>query len=100
MTLNTRSASRQATLRLSASQTLCSSEWTKTKTTKTTKTGNARVLDMDENALTVLASDNVARLGEHPKVVQGCSGRSTITTTMNVRSDVTPTMQRSTVTRK
>ncbi len=38
-------------------------------------------------------------LGEHPKVVQERLGHSTITTTMNIYSHVTPTMQRSAVTR-
>ena len=33
-------------------------------------------------------------LGEHPKVVQERLGHSTITTTMNIYSHVTPTMQR------
>jgi len=32
-------------------------------------------------------------LGEHPKVVQERLGHSTITTTMNIYSHVTPTMQ-------
>ncbi len=135
-------------------------DWTKTKTTKT---GNARVIDVDEDTLKVLASYKVARaelsftlakadayvfgdddgylrspdamtsrwdrrmnwltkkydsmhrvtikglrhthatllleLGEHPKVVQERLGHSTITTTMNIYSHVTPTMQRSAVTR-
>ena len=38
-------------------------------------------------------------LGEHPKVVQERLGHSTITTTMNIYSPVTPTMQRSAVDR-
>ena len=38
-------------------------------------------------------------LGEHPKVVQERLGHSTITTTMNIYSHVTPTMQRSAVDR-
>ncbi|MGX9347477.1 tyrosine-type recombinase/integrase [Microbacterium sp. KNMS] len=38
-------------------------------------------------------------LGEHPKVVQERLGHSTITTTINIYSHVTPTMQRSAVTR-
>ena len=38
-------------------------------------------------------------LGEHPKVVQERLGHSTITTTMNIYSHVTPTMQRSGVDR-
>ena len=33
-------------------------------------------------------------LGEHPKVVQERLGHSTITTTMNIYSHVTPTMQK------
>lgn len=33
-------------------------------------------------------------LGEHPKVVQEHLGHSTITTTMNIYSHVTPTMQK------
>lgn len=36
-------------------------------------------------------------LGVHPKVVQERLGHSTITTTMNIYSHVTPTMQRSAV---
>ncbi|MDZ4232802.1 MAG: site-specific integrase, partial [Dietzia sp.] len=135
-------------------------DWTKTKPPKT---GNARVIDVDEDTLKVLASYKVARaelsftlakadayvfgdddgklrspdamtsrwdrrmnwltkkydtmhrvtikglrhthatllleLGEHPKVVQERLGHSTITTTMNIYSHVTPTMQRSAVTR-
>jgi integrase len=38
-------------------------------------------------------------LGEHPKVVQERLGHSTITTTMNIYSHVTPTMQKSAITR-
>lgn len=38
-------------------------------------------------------------LGEHPKVVQERLGHSTITTTMNIYSHVTPTMQKSAVDR-
>lgn len=38
-------------------------------------------------------------LGEHPKVVQERLGHSTITTTMNIYSHVTPTMQRSAIDR-
>ena len=38
-------------------------------------------------------------LGEHPKVVQERLGHSTITTTMNIYSHVTPTMQRAAVAR-
>ena len=135
-------------------------DWTKTKPPKT---GNARVIDVDEDTLKVLASYKVARaelsftlgkadayvfgdddgklrspdamtsrwdrrmnwitkkydtmhrvtikglrhthatllleLGEHPKVVQERLGHSTITTTMNIYSHVTPTMQRSAVDR-
>jgi integrase len=36
-------------------------------------------------------------LGEHPKVVQERLGHSTITTTMNIYSHVTPTMQKAAV---
>lgn len=135
-------------------------DWTQVKTTKT---GNARVIDIDAETLKVLASYKVARaelsfdlakadayvfgddnsklrspdamtsrwsrrldwatakydtltrvtikglrhthatllleLGEHPKVVQERLGHSTITTTMNIYSHVTPTMQRSAVDR-
>lgn len=135
-------------------------DWTKTKPPKT---GQARVIDVDEGTVNVLASYKVARaelsftlakadayvfgdddgklrspdamtsrwdrrlkwvtakhdslhrvtikglrhthatllleLGEHPKVVQERLGHSTITTTMNIYSHVTPTMQRSAVTR-
>lgn len=38
-------------------------------------------------------------MGEHPKVVQERLGNSTITTTMNTYSHVTPTMQRNAVER-
>ncbi|HEY5320183.1 MAG TPA: tyrosine-type recombinase/integrase [Galbitalea sp.] len=38
-------------------------------------------------------------LGEHPKVVQERLGHSTITTTMNIYSHVTPTMQKAAVNR-
>ena len=38
-------------------------------------------------------------LGEHPKVVQERLGHSTITTTMNIYSLVTPTMQKAAVNR-
>lgn len=126
--------------------------------TKTTKTGNARVIDVDTATLKVLTSHKFARaevsfklagadayvfgddegklrspdamtsrwdrrmkwlakvhktlpretikglrhthatllleLGEHPKVVQERLGHSTITTTMNIYSHVTPTMQK------
>jgi len=135
-------------------------DWTKTKPPKT---GHARVIDVDEDTLKVLASHKVARaelsftlakadayifgdddgklrspdamtsrwdrrmnwltkkydtmhrvtikglrhthatllleLGEHPKVVQERLGHSTITTTMNIYSHVTPTMQMSPVDR-
>ena len=37
--------------------------------------------------------------GEHPKVVQERLGHSTITTTMNIYSHVTPTMQKAAVDR-
>lgn len=36
-------------------------------------------------------------LGEHPKVVQERLGHSTITTTINIYSHVTPTMQKSAI---
>jgi len=38
-------------------------------------------------------------LGEHPKAVQERLGHSTITTTMNIYSHVTPTMQKAAVNR-
>lgn len=38
-------------------------------------------------------------LGVHPKVVQERLGHSTITTTMNIYSHVTPTMQRAAIDR-
>jgi integrase len=38
-------------------------------------------------------------LAEHPKVVQERLGHSTITTTMNIYSHVTPTMQKSAIDR-
>ena len=38
-------------------------------------------------------------LGEHPKVVQERLGHSTITTTMNIYSHVTPTMKKAAVDR-
>ncbi len=38
-------------------------------------------------------------LGEHPKVVQERLGHSTISTTMNIYSHVTPTMQKAAVNR-
>jgi len=148
------------TMRVSIRRAVDTDDWTKTKTTKT---GNARVIDVDEDTLKVLASYKVARaelsftlakadayvfgdddgklrspdamtsrwdrrmnwltkkydtmnrvtikglrhthatllleLGEHPKVVQERLGHSTITTTMNIYSHVTPTMQRSAVDR-
>ena len=141
--------------RLSIRRAVNTEDWT---TTKTTKTGNARVIDMDADTLKVLASYKVTRaevsfdlaradayvfgddegklrspdamtsrwdrrmnwlakkyptlsrvtikglrhthatllleLGEHPKVVQERLGHSTITTTMNIYSHVTPTMQK------
>lgn len=141
--------------RISIRRAVNTEDWT---TTKTTKTGNARVLDVDADTLKVLASYKVARaevsfelakadayvfgddngklrspdamtsrwdrrmkwivkvhqtlprvtikglrhthatllleLGEHPKVVQERLGHSTITTTMNIYSHVTPTMQK------
>lgn len=131
--------------------------------TKTTKTGSARVIDVDTETLRILASYKTARaevsftlakadayvfgddegklrspdamtsrwdrrlraiakahptlprvtlkglrhthatllleLGEHPKVVQERLGHSTITTTMNIYSHVTPTMQKAAVDR-
>jgi len=130
---------------------------------KTTKTGSARVLDLDAETLAVLKAYKAARgtisldlaradgyvfgndageirapnevsrrwahrvrraqterdelpritlkglrhthatllleLGEHPKIVQERLGHSTITTTMNIYSHVTPTMQRAAVDR-
>ncbi|GAA2187493.1 tyrosine-type recombinase/integrase [Leucobacter alluvii] len=141
--------------RVSIRRAVNTEDWT---TTKTTKTGNARVIDVDAATLKVLASYKVARaevsfdlakadayvfgddegklrspdamtsrwdrrmkwtatvhktlpritikglrhthatllleLGEHPKVVQERLGHSTITTTMNIYSHVTPTMQK------
>lgn len=135
-------------------------DWTRTKSPKT---GTARIIDVDEDTLKVLASYKVARvelsftlahadayifgdddgklrspdamtsrwdrrlkwatttfdgltrvtikglrhthatllleMGVHPKVVQERLGHSTITTTMNIYSHVTPTMQRSAVDR-
>ncbi|MFZ2016324.1 MAG: site-specific integrase [Nocardioides sp.] len=132
-------------------------------TAKTTKTGSARVLDLDTDTLAVLkayrakrgaislalaradsyvfgndageirAPNEVSRrwtnrvqraqaeidelprvtlkglrhthatllleLGEHPKIVQERLGHSTITTTMNIYSHVTPTMQKTAVDR-
>ena len=148
------------TMRISIRRAVNTYDWTKTKTTKT---GNARAIDIDAETLKVLASYKVARaelafdlakadayifgtddgnlrspdaitdrwsrrltwvtakhdtltrvtikglrhthapllleLGEHPKVVQERLGHSTITTTMNIYSHVTPTMQRSAVDR-
>jgi integrase len=148
------------TMRVSIRRAVDTDDWTKTKTTKT---GQARVIDVDAETLKVLASYKVARaelsfelakadayvfgdddgklrspdamtsrwdrrlkwatakfdtlhrvtikglrhthatllleLGEHPKVVQERLGHSTITTTMNIYSHVTPTMQRSAVDR-
>lgn len=150
------------TMRVSIRHAVDTDDWTKTKT-KTTKTGGARVIDVDAETLKVLASYKVTRaevsfelakadayvfgdddgklrspdamtsrwdrrlkwatakfdalhrvtikglrhthatllleLGEHPKVVQERLGHSTITTTMNIYSHVTPTMQRSAVDR-
>lgn len=147
-------------MRVSIRRAVDTDDWTKTKPPKT---GHARVIDVDEDTLKVLASYKVARaelsftlakadayifgdddgklrspdamtsrwdrrmnwltkrydtmhrvtikglrhthatllleLGEHPKVVQERLGHSTITTTMNIYSHVTPTMQRSAVTR-
>lgn len=141
--------------RISIRRAVNTEDWT---TTKTTKTGNARVIDVDAATLKVLATYKVARaevsfdlakadayvfgddegrlrspdamtsrwdrrmkwiatihktlprvtikglrhthatllleLGEHPKVVQERLGHSTITTTMNIYSHVTPTMQK------
>lgn len=132
-------------------------------TTKVTKTGSARVIDIDAETLRVLKAHKFARgaislslaradayvfgddqgsirvpdavtsrwtrrldwacakieglprvtlkglrhthatllleLGEHPKVVQERLGHSTITTTMNIYSHVTPTMQKSAIDR-
>ena len=148
------------TMRVSIRRAVDTDDWAKTKTTKT---GQARVIDVDAETLKVLASYKVARaevsfelakaaayvfgddagklrspdamtsrwdrrlkwatakfdslhrvtikglrhthatllleLGEHPKVVQERLGHSTITTTMNIYSHVTPTMQRSAVDR-
>ena len=148
------------TMRISIRRAVNTEDWTQTKTTKT---GNARVIDIDAETLKVLAAHKVERaelsfdlakadayvfsddegklrspdamtsrwdrrlkwatatfdslhrvtlkglrhthatllleLGEHPKVVQERLGHSTITTTMNIYSHVTPTMQRSAVDR-
>lgn len=147
--LNTRAG------RISIRRAVNTEDWVNTKTTKT---GSARVIDVDTDTLKVLASYKVARaevsfdlaradafmfgddegklrspdamtsrwdrrltritkkhptlprvtlkglrhthatllleLGEHPKVVQERLGHSTITTTMNIYSHVTPTMQK------
>ncbi|MCH6470395.1 tyrosine-type recombinase/integrase [Sinomonas terrae] len=143
------------TMRISIRRAVNTEDWAETKTTKT---GNARVIDIDAETLKVLAAHKVARaelafelakadayvfgdddgklrspdamtsrwarrldwatakydtltrvtikglrhthatllleLGEHPKVVQERLGHSTITTTMNIYSHVTPTMQK------
>ena len=148
----------QKTMRISIRRAVNTENW---ENTKTTKTGNARVIDLDTETLKVLASYKVARaelsfelakadayvfggddgalrspdamtsrwdrrmkrlakehpvlprvtikglrhthatllleLGEHPKVVQERLGHSTITTTMNIYSHVTPTMQKAAV---
>lgn len=148
------------TMRISIRRAVNTEDWS---LTKTTKTGSARVIDMDAETLKVLASYKVARaelsfelakadayvfadddgklrspdamtsrwdrrlkwamakfdilhrvtlkglrhthatllleMGVHPKVVQERLGHSTITTTMNIYSHVTPTMQRSAVDR-
>ncbi|KXZ61421.1 Tyrosine recombinase XerC [Microbacterium laevaniformans] len=148
------------TMRISIRRAVNTENWSQTKTTKT---GSARVIDMDAETLKVLAAYKVARaelsfelakadafvfsdddgrlrspdamtsrwdrrlksatatfesltrvtlkglrhthatllleLGEHPKVVQERLGHSTITTTMNIYSHVTPTMQRPAVDR-
>lgn len=148
------------TMRISIRRAVDTADWTKTKTPKT---GRARVIDVDNETLKVLAAHKVARaelsfelgkadayvfgdddgnlrspdamtsrwdrrlkwatakydslsrvtikglrhthatllleLGEHPKVVQERLGHSTITTTMNIYSHVTPTMQKSAVDR-
>jgi len=132
-------------------------------TTKVTKTGSARVIDIDAETLGVLKAHKISRgaisldlaladayvfgddngairvpdavtsrwtrrldwataqidslprvtlkglrhahatllleLGEHPKVVRERLGHSTITTTMNIYSHVTPTMQKSAIDR-
>lgn len=148
------------TMRVSIRRAVNTADWSQTKVTKT---GTARVIDVDAETLKVLATYKVARaelsfelakadayvfsdddgrlrspdavtsrwdrrlnwatakfdsltrvtlkglrhthatllleLGEHPKVVQERLGHSTITTTMNIYSHVTPTMQRSAVDR-
>ena len=148
------------TMRVSIRRAVDTDDWTKTKTTKT---GQARVIDVDAETLKVLASYKVTRaevsfelakadayvfgdddgklrspdamtsrwdrrlkwaarlkkfehlprvtikglrhthatilmeLGVPPKVVQERLGHSTITTTMNIYSHVTPTMQKNAV---
>lgn len=148
------------TSQISIRRAINTEDWTKTKTTKT---GNARVIDIDTATVKVLASYKVARaelsfglaraeayifgdddgqprspdamtsrwdrrlkwasnvkkfehlprvtlkglrhthatilmeLGVPPKVVQERLGHSTITTTMNIYSHVTPTMQKNAV---
>ncbi|WP_460802712.1 tyrosine-type recombinase/integrase [Microbacterium sp. GXF6406] len=148
------------TSQISIRRAINTEDWTKTKTTKT---GNARVIDLDAATAKVLASYKVARaelsfelaradayifgdddgrlrspdamtsrwdrrlkwaarrkkfehlprvtikglrhthatilmeLGVPPKVVQERLGHSTITTTMNIYSHVTPTMQKNAV---
>ncbi|HEY0246626.1 MAG TPA: site-specific integrase [Gryllotalpicola sp.] len=148
------------TSQVSIRRAINTEDWTKTKTTKT---GNARVIDIDTTTLKVLASYKIARaelsfelvkadayifgdddghprspdamtsrwdrrlnwarkvkkfehlprvtlkglrhthatilmeLGVPPKVVQERLGHSTITTTMNIYSHVTPTMQKNAV---
>lgn len=148
------------TSQISIRRAINTEDWTKTKTTKT---GNARVIDLDTTTVKVLASYKVARaelsfelaradayifgdddgqprspdamtsrwdrrlkwaarvkkfehlprvtlkglrhthatilmeLGVPPKVVQERLGHSTITTTMNIYSHVTPTMQKNAV---
>jgi integrase len=148
------------TMRISIRRAVNTEDWSQTKTTKT---GNARVIDVDAETLKVLAAYKVERaklafdlakadayvfsddngklrspdamtsrwdrrlkwatakfdslhrvtlkglrhthatllleMGVHPKVVQERLGHSTITTTMNIYSHVTPTMQRSAVDR-
>lgn len=141
--------------RISIRRAVNTDDWSKVKTTKT---GNARVIDTDTETVKVLKTHKAARatvsfdlgkadayafgdddgnlrspdamtsrwtrrldwatakfdtltrvtikglrhthatllleLGEHPKVVQERLGHSTITTTMNIYSHVTPTMQK------
>lgn len=144
--------------RISIRRAVDTDDWTKTKTPKT---GNARVIDVDPDTLAVLKTHKAARatvtfefgkadayvfgddegklrspdamtsrwdrrlnwlakkhpslprvtikglrhthatllleMGVHPKVVQERLGHSTITTTMNIYSHVTPTMQKAAV---